>query len=299
MKAFVDITIRKVSACCIFLLLNGIATLSQTVPRGEKPRAKDFVFHSPSLDRDMPYRVLLPAKYEDGGRFPVLYLLHGVYGDYKNWDTMTGLENYAKNLAFIIATPDAGDSWYTNSATIPADKFEDYIARDFVSEIDARFRTIRDRHGRAIAGLSMGGYGALKLALKYPQLFAFAGSLSGALNAAQNLDALRADFRNKLLEVYGNEGSRTRAENDVLVLLNARHADPYSYFYLACGTDDFFLDSDRAFVQQLSSKKLAYEYHETPGGHTWEYWDRELQPLLGAVMKQFEKNHAGKSKGSQ
>jgi putative tributyrin esterase len=282
-KAFINITIRRVSAVCLFLLLNGISARGQTVSSNQKPVVKDLAFRSASLQREMHYRVLLPSDYAAAGRFPVLYLLHGLYGDYKNWDTMTGLENYAKDFRLIIAMPDAGDSWYTNSATVPDDKFEDYIAKDFISEIDDKFRTIRDRHGRAIAGLSMGGYASVKFGLKYPQLFAFAGSLSGAFNAAQNLDQLRPEFRAKLLEVFGDEGSPTRSQNDVFTLVTAPHPNPYPYFYLACGTADSFLDTNRAIAQQLSSRSLAYEYHETPGGHTWEYWDREVQPLLQAV----------------
>jgi S-formylglutathione hydrolase FrmB len=141
----------------------------------------------------MRYRLLLPRNYGNGGRFPVLYLLHGVYGDYKNWDTRTGLENYAKDLDVLIVMPDADDSWYTNSAMIPADKFEDYIAKELIAEVDEKYRTIHDGHARAIAGLSMGGYGAIKLALKYPELFAVAGILSGAFNAPGNLDALRPE----------------------------------------------------------------------------------------------------------
>jgi S-formylglutathione hydrolase FrmB len=231
----------------------------------------------------MHYRVLLPRNYAQGGRFPVLYLLHGLYGDYLNWDTRTGLENYARNLKLLIVMPDAGDSWYTDSATVPGDKFEEYITKDLVSEIDGKYRTIRERHGRAIAGLSMGGYGAVKLALKHPGLFEFAASLSGAFNAPQNLDTLRPEFAAKLREAFGNEGSRQRAENDVLLLLNTPHQASYPYFYLGCGTADFFLDTNRAFVMQLSSRKVAYEYHETPGEHTWEYWDRELQPMLQVI----------------
>lgn len=243
----------------------------------------DAVFHSASLEREMHYRVLVPRSYENGGRFPVLYLLHGIYGDYKNWDTRTGLENYAKDLNVIIVMPDADDSWYTNSATVPADKFEDYIAKDLIAEIDEKYRTIHDGHQRAIAGLSMGGYGAMKLGVKYPELFAFAGSLSGAFNAPGNLDALRPDFRAKLLEVFDGEGSPTRQQTDIFLLLKAPHQVPYPYFYLACGTADFFLETNRALAQQLSSRNLAYEYHETAGGHTWEYWDQALQPLLRAV----------------
>jgi S-formylglutathione hydrolase FrmB len=128
----------------------------------------------------MHYRVLLPAAYEAGGRFPALYLLHGLYGDYMNWDTRTRLEEYAKATNVIVVMPDADDWWYTNSATVPADKFEDYIAKDLISQIDKTFRTLRDRHARAIAGLSMGGYASVKFGLKYPDLFVFVGSLSGA-----------------------------------------------------------------------------------------------------------------------
>jgi putative tributyrin esterase len=278
----------RVFLCCLLPLLSWGSAPAQKAPHDSNPTSsqaavKDSVFRSAALQRDMRYRVLLPKNYDKGGRFAVLYLLHGLYGDYLNWDTRTGLENYAQNLRQLIVMPDADDSWYTDSATVPGDKFEEYIAKDLVSEIDAKYRTIRERHGRAIAGLSMGGYGAVKLALKYPDSFELAGSLSGAFNAAQNLDTLRPEFSAKLAEVFGKVGSRERAENDVLQLLNAPRQTSYPYFYLGCGTEDFFLETNRALVAQLSSQKIAYEYHETPGGHTWEYWDRELQPMLQVI----------------
>lgn len=279
---------RKFVLYSLFLLLGFGRAPSQhdAAPAASSPQrvfVKDFSFHSASLQRDMRYRVLFPSDYDHGGRLPVLYLLHGLYGDYLNWDTRTGLENYARKLHLLIVMPDAGDSWYTNSATVPADKFEDYIAKDLVSEIDDKFPTIRNRDARAIAGLSMGGYGAIKLALKYPGLFAFAGSLSGALNAGQNLYAERPEFRAKLLEVFGPDGSSTRVENNVFLLVDAPPQTPYPYFYLACGTSDFFLETNRAFVKQLSSRKIPYEYHETAGGHTWEYWNAAVQPMLRAL----------------
>jgi len=250
---------------------------------------QDSIFYSESLRRNMHYRVIVPRNYRSGGRVPVLYLLHGLYGDYQNWDKRTGLENYVQNLRWLIVMPDADDSWYTNSA-VPADKFEDYIVKDLIAEIDGKYRTIHDGHARAIAGLSMGGYGAVKLGLKYPELFAFAGSLSGAFNAAQDLDHLRPEFRAKLLEVFGNEGSDTRAENDIFRLLNTPHQAPYPYFYIACGADDSFLDTNRALTHELSAKKLAYEYHETSGGHTWEYWDQALKPMLKAIDEQLSQH---------
>jgi putative tributyrin esterase len=283
---------RKSIVCCLILLLSlkvdfaKKTASAQTSENAKTLLARESTFHSTSLGRDMHYLVLLPHDYENGHRFPVLYLLHGLYGDYKNWDTLTHLENYAKTLPLLIVMPDADNSWYTNSATKPADKFEDYIAKDLISEIDAKYRTVRERRSRAIAGLSMGGYGAVKLSLKYPELFAFTGSLSGAFNAAQNLDDLRPDFRVKLLEVFGNAGSRTREQNDIFRLLKTTH--DYQYFYLGCGTADFFLDTNRDFSTQLSAKKIPYEYHETPGDHTWEYWDSALAPMLQATVHTLE-----------
>ena len=281
---------KRVLLYCALLLLNRCTVAGQeragvgATDTGQKSRAQDGAFHSQSLGREVRYRVLLPRNYEGGGRFAVLYLLHGWHGDYLNWDTRTGLEDYAQNLPMLIVMPDAADSWYTNSVAVRADKFEDYIAKDLISEIDVRYHTIRDRHKRSIAGLSMGGYGAIKFALKYPDLFSFAGSLSGALNATQSLGAERPEFRANLRGVFGGSQNRARTENDVFRALNSSRSGDYPYFYLACGTSDYFLPTNRAFVERLSSSKIAYEYHETSGGHTWEYWDKAVQSLLRAAM---------------
>jgi putative tributyrin esterase len=255
-------------------------------------RVQDGAFYSAALDREMKYRVLLPCFYQSGsGRFPVLYLLHGLYGDYLNWDTRTNLERYALKYRLIVVMPDAGDSWYTNSATDPKDKFEDYIAKDLMAEIDGKFRTLRDRHSRAIAGLSMGGYGALKIALRYHGDFAFAGSLSGALNAPQDLGDKRPEFRDQLLKVFGPLGSTVRADNNLSSLFQSAHTKDVPYFYLACGSADDFLQVNRDFAAQLSSRNAAYEYHETAGGHAWDYWDRSVQDLLRAAAGSLSGQH--------
>jgi putative tributyrin esterase len=285
---------RKAAICCLILLLTLRLTFAQQAvstpapERGKESRVEKATFHSASLHRDMHYLVLMPEDYgnddyNDGRRFPVLYLLHGLYGDYKNWETRTGIESYANTMSLLIVMPDGDDSWYTNSATMPRDKFEDYITQDLISEIDRKYRTIRERRARAIAGLSMGGYGAVKLAFKHPDLFAFAASLSGAFNAPRDLGHLRPEFGAKLLEVFGKAGSRTRTRNDVFLLLKTVHV--YPYYYLSCGTEDFFLGTNRALAAQLSSQKVPYEYHETAGGHTWEYWDSALNPMLQAAAK--------------
>ena len=143
---------KKVLIRCLLVVLaaTGAAQVQRKpAPRSNKVpescvRVQDGAFHSAALDREMKYRILLPCGYQSGsGRFPVLYLLHGLYGDYLNWDTRTNLERCAQRYELIVVMPDAGDSWYTNSATDPKDKFEDYIAKDLVAEIDGKFRTLR------------------------------------------------------------------------------------------------------------------------------------------------------------
>ncbi len=282
---------RRLFIRCLFMVLVATccAQVRKAAPHSNKMpgscvRVQDGAFHSAALDRVMKYRVLLPCSYQTGGgRFPVLYLLHGLYGDYLNWDTLTNLEHYAQKYELIVVMPDAGDSWYTNSATDPRDKFENCIAKDLVAEIDGKLRTLRTRQGRAIAGLSMGGYGSLKIALRYHDDFAFAGSLSGALDAPLDLGDKKPVFRDQLLKVFGPPGSAVRADNNLFSLLQSAGQKDLPYFYLACGNADDFLQVNRDFAAQLSSRGAAYEYHETAGGHAWDYWDRSVQDLLRAV----------------
>ncbi|SRR5216683_1408573 len=248
---------------------------------------RDGSFRSESLGRDVRYRVILPAGYENTSeRYPVLFLLHGLYGDFENWSTRTNIISYAEHLRLIIAMPDASNSWYVNSATVPADRFEDYIVQDFIGEIDSHFRTIRERYARAIAGLSMGGYGAAKFALKYPQLFAIAGGISAALNAPRDLDNKAPDFSANLQNVFGPHGSVTREQSDVFALL--AHADPAKlpYIYLDCGASDFlFLFSNREFAARLQEGKVPYEFHEMQGAHTWDFWDAAILRFLNTLSE--------------
>lgn len=251
---------------------------------------KDVVFQSAALGREMHYRIILPAGYaETNRRYPTLYLLHGLTGSYINWESNTNLVRYAEPLALIIVMPDGDNSWYTNSAAAPADKYEDYIADDLLAEIDKQYRTIRSGYGRGIAGLSMGGYGALKIALKHPGLFAFAGSLSGALNAATGLNVpLDKPHLEHMAAIFGPPDSSARAENDIFALLKKAQPTAFTrvpYFYIDCGTADGFLKINRDFVAQLQQQKIEYEYHEIPGAHMWTYWDDQVQLMLASLVR--------------
>src|SRR5713226_5865867 len=119
----------------------------------------------------LSYNVILPPDYRTSRttRYPVLYLLHGVTGHYSDWITHTNVADYAAGYRMIVVMPEGNNGWYTDSATVPADKYETYILKELIPDVDSRLRTIRDRRGRAVAGCSMGGYGALKFGLKHPE----------------------------------------------------------------------------------------------------------------------------------
>ncbi|MBP9212044.1 MAG: esterase family protein, partial [Bacteroidetes bacterium] len=137
---------------------------------------------STSLNSISRYTVILPEGYHKGEeRFPVLYLLHGLGGSYTNWVEKTGLIRYAKDHRLIIVTPDGGDGWYSNSPLVPNARYEDHLMIDVIPSVEKKYRTIRTKFHRSIAGLSMGGYGAVKLALKYPGMFFFAAGISPSM----------------------------------------------------------------------------------------------------------------------
>src|SRR5881394_2242262 len=145
----------------------------------------DQKLSSRMMGRDVPYRVIVPSNYDEksGHHYPVIYLLHGLSGHFDNWTDKTKLTSYAGNYDFIIVMPEGDDGWYTDSVTVPNDRYESYIVNELVPEIDRKFRTLPDRPHRIIAGLSMGGYGSIKFGLKYSNLFSLVGSFSGAFDA--------------------------------------------------------------------------------------------------------------------
>jgi S-formylglutathione hydrolase FrmB len=208
----------------------------------------------------------------------VIYLLHGLFGHFDNWTDKTKLAEYAAPHNFIIVTPEGGDGWYTDSVSVPNDKYESYIIQELIPEIDKKFRTVADREHRAIAGLSMGGYGAIKFGLKYPDKFLLVGSFSGALDAAlrgQN----HPNLRPSIMSVFGPDNSQTRKDNDIFHLLRESMLN-LPYIYMACGTEDFLFQPNREFDELLLEKKIPHEYRELPGAHEWPFWDAQVQEFL-------------------
>ena len=159
--------------------------------------------------------------------------------------------------------------------------------------MEQRFRAGSAREGRAIAGLSMGGYGALKFAVKHPELFVFAASMSGALDAASwtEADLKGFEFIWRTLEpVYGAANSETRAANDLAKLyreLPSARIAALPYIYLDCGTEDGLLQTNRGFADILVKQKIPHEYRQLPGNHAWTYWDTQVQEVLRIAAHRF------------
>jgi putative tributyrin esterase len=251
-------------------------------------RVETFRFESKLTKREMSYRIIFPpaysaAKKAQTRRYPAIYLLHGLTGHFDNWTDKTRLAEYAAEFDFLIVTPEGGDGWFTDSASAPDDRFESYIIEELIAEIDGKFRTAADRNNRFVAGLSMGGYGALKFGLKYPEKFALVGSFSGALDAplrGQNHPFLRPS----IISVFGAaQDSPTRKENDIFQL--AREMPPAKikdlpFIYLACGTEDAFFSTNREFAALLLDRKIPHEFRQLPGRHDWKFWDAQALEFL-------------------
>ena len=292
---------------CFLLLVAGLAlsradqspaVASSAVPfvpvqRSSSPAVETVQFRSALVGKTLAYNVILPRDYRVSrvSRYPVLYLLHGLGGHYSDWTTRTNVADYASRYRLIVVTPEGNDGWYTDSATVPADKYESYFLKELIPDVQKRYRAIDSRYGRGVAGLSMGGYGALKFGLKSPGTFAFAASMSGGLDVASwTEDDLKsvAWIRASVFSVFGPGGSETRKANDIFEIVRgmpAARINSLPYFYLDCGTEDVLCKANGQFAELLREKKIRHEYRQLPGDHSWAYWNQQVQEVLEVAAK--------------
>ncbi|HYN86255.1 MAG TPA: alpha/beta hydrolase family protein [Pyrinomonadaceae bacterium] len=285
---------RAHALALVFVLAFAPGARAQAVAQSPATPYETARLESKLMGRAMPYDVLLPAGYaaSEEKLYPVLFLLHGLYGRHDDWLRRSRLVEHAAAHDFIVVTPEGGNGWYTDGADGPAEKYESYIVRELVPEIDRRFRTIRAREGRGVAGLSMGGYGALKFGVKYPELFAFAGSTSGAVSVASWRSEADLDERLRpfIVKTFGPATGQVKKSNDLFLLfreLPAERLASLPFFYLDCGTEDALrlLAPNRALADLLAERKIAHEYRQLPGDHSWPYWDRQVQEILRVAAR--------------
>ncbi len=249
--------------------------------------ARDGVFHSEQLQRDMRYRVLLPPSYEREHRYyPVLYMLHGFLNPYYEWDRQTTLAVEAAKYDLVVVLVQGDNSFYLNSASAPKDRYMSYFFRDLLPEIRGHYRVMSETYGQAIAGVSMGGYGALLYGLRFPGAFAFVGSFAGVPNLMSD-DELQKNLEPfGATAAFGPRGGETRTENDPMALLRkVEKGTPLPYFFLQVGNDDEFLPQNLTFAAELREHGVAHELHLAPGAHEWDVWNRALPAFFQALAR--------------
>jgi S-formylglutathione hydrolase FrmB len=259
---------------------------------------------STTLAKEVEYSIYLPADYEASNRrYPVLYLLHGYTDDETAWSQFGEAQMITDKLVqggeiapMIIVMPDAGVSWYVNSYDGKIN-FEDFFVNEFITHIDATYRTRATKQYRAIAGLSMGGYGSLIMATKHPSLFSAAAPLSAGV--FQDEAILNADdglWKNVLGDIYGKKDlvGKNRLtdhwyKNSILKIIETGNTDDLKKvrYYIDCGDEDFLIKGNMALHAVMIDQKIPHEFRVRDGVHNWTYWRTALPEVLKFVSESF------------
>ena len=230
---------------------------------------------SEAMNKDIKTLVVLPdacANADANKKFPVVYLLHGFGGNYKSWlDIKPNLPDLADRYGIIFVLTDGATSWYWDSPVNPKLKYETFVSKELVDFIDANFKTRAEAAGRAVSGLSMGGHGALWLAINHPDVFGAAGSTSGGVDIRPF--PKNWDMAKNLGEYKDNPqvwDAHTVTEN-----LDKIGKDTPA-FIIDCGFDDFFFKVNEALHEKMLSRKIAHDYLTRPGAHNGKYWNNSI-----------------------
>lgn len=264
--------------------LIGVELHGQSPAGGGVAPATVVQVSSPSLNDRRAVTVLLPTGYSQSDRrYPVLYLLHGGGQDHTAFAARAWFSAQASR-GIIIVTPSVGESWYVNSVVDPKARYEDFIVKDLVSYIDANYRTVATRQGRAVAGVSMGAWGAMLLGLKHHQLFSAVGALSAPFLISRQSPNMDMTVREQ--QTFGKPGSPERLERDPSTLLAAIPIESVPVLFLASGNQDIFVTDNRRFVERMTERKIPYEYREvSPRGHSWDLWDEQLVNFIERLFR--------------
>lgn len=270
--------------------------------------------NSPILKKEMSYSIYLPASYEKSNRkYPILYLLHGMGGDYTDWvnrgeTARIALESVEKGIApeMIIVMPNGlVDGFYQNNF----DKsilWEDYFMKELVPTVESKFRVHASRTYRAIAGLSMGGYGSMYLALRHKEMFSMCYAMSGAFIELEPLKvgekANNDMFETLYVKLWGNRKSdglhQTFKANSIHEMVKAmpEYKAPEGWqdadkalpkFILDCGDDDFLIRANTNLFHLMKDKKIPVDFRVREGAHNWTYWRSGLEIALEFMGKNF------------
>lgn len=234
-------------------------------------------FQSDALGSPATIHVILPEPARKG--YPVLYLLHGLLDDHTTWLRQTSIERYVQPLGLAVVMPAVQRGFYTDMAAGP--RYFGFVKDEVPALATSLFPISTRRRDTFVAGLSMGGYGAFKLALSAPERYAAAASLSGALDVVALLPTLDKAERAEWKAIFGNLNKLAGSRNDLHHLarqLAAAKRRPL--LFQCCGAEDFLFEQNVRFHQLLESLRIRSTYEEGPGEHDWAYWDQMIQRVL-------------------
>ena len=248
-------------------------------------------FHSEALALSTSMTVLLPQRTTTqigmtgrttSGPPPVLYLLHGLSDDDTIWLRRTSIERYVAPLGLAVVMPQVHRSFYADEEY--GGRYWTFLSEELPEIVHSWFRLSQRREETFVAGLSMGGYGALKWALRQPERFAAAASLSGALNiGGRRSGRVRPEDPRLFDRVFG-EADPTGSDDDLLALV--QRADPAELpsLYVCCGQQDELMPDNRTFLDACSTAAVPVASSFTAGAHDWDYWDAAIQDVLGWLL---------------
>ncbi|MGC3943331.1 MAG: alpha/beta hydrolase-fold protein [Chryseolinea sp.] len=285
------ISMKSFLFAILFTLMLAPAVLAQGLIK------ESLSIQSSILGKEVQYSIYLPEGYDRTNRvYPVLYLLHGYGDDETGWTQFGEVEHIAdkaiaegSSTAMIIAMPDGGVTWYLNTYDGKT-KYEDFFIKEFIPYIDKTYRTRPTKQYRAIAGLSMGGYGSLLQATKHPEMFSSCSALSSGVFTDDEVAAANEDmWGNVLSNLYGkkeltgkNRLTAHYQENSIINIVNKASLETLGKvrFYLDCGDKDFLIKGNMALHAAMIDKKIPHEFRVREGVHSWSYWRSALPEVL-------------------
>ncbi|MCL6457685.1 MAG: esterase family protein [Gorillibacterium sp.] len=246
-------------------------------------------FFSDALGLSTSMYVILPQKSagqigmeSSGGKelYPTLYLLHGLSDDHTIWLRRTSIERYVAALGLAVVMPAVNRSFYADMEH--GLKYWTFVSEELPRIAQSFFPLSTAREDNFVAGLSMGGYGAFKLALSCPDRYAAAASLSGALDVAALAKRWEDNGASEFQSIFGTQEKLESESNNLFMLADkvAARMGPKPLLYQCVGTEDFLYDDNQRFLEHAKQKKLDLVYEEEPGEHEWGYWDRKIQRVL-------------------
>jgi S-formylglutathione hydrolase FrmB len=278
----------KVLSSCLLLLCS--------LPAFAAARVQCGTVKSPYMAQPVGYCAMLPPSYDEqlSRKYPVLYFLHGLGGDQSflvstgGWNVIADAWEQKRLAEFVVITPQAGNSFYIDSKNGKI-KYEDFFVRDFVPQMEKKFRLLGTRSGRAIGGISMGGYGALRFAFKYPQMFSSASGLMPALMEELPHGSRDAGFSAFFGTAFGSplDEAFWKANTPFVYARTANFAG--MHVFLSCGEQDGygFDQGTRVMDKLLAQRRVAHVARLSPGQHDWQFVAQYLLESLQYQAKSF------------